>query len=89
VEYPETLSGPHIEATDIALHVDPALRLRTRTVCSTHDHGVAGNDRRGVQTNFRIDQVHLLIVIEAEIDNALLAECGNGNAGLASSAISR
>ena len=46
----------------------------TRPVRGADDHDVAGDERRGVQAELGGDEIDLLIVVELQIDDAVVAE---------------
>ncbi len=64
VEYPEALASPHIESADEAFHVGLALGYAAGPVRGADNHGIAGDNRRGVQSDFSGNQVDLLIVLK-------------------------
>ena len=74
MEDPESPAGSRVEAADIAFHIDSALGLFAGKVRCANDDGVAGNDRRSLKSDVGIDRIHRLIVVQAEIDDASIAE---------------
>src|SRR6266446_2718098 len=82
VEDPKAFAGLDVEPADVAFHIFPALGIRAGPVCSAHDHDVFGNGRGGVKAHFPGDQIHILVVIKLEIDDAFIPKGGGRNAGL-------
>ena len=82
MEDPETLPGPHVEAADVPLLVSPALGRGAGQVRGADDDDVPRDDGRRVEPNLAGDQVHLLIVFELQIDDAILPEAWHRHAGL-------
>ena len=82
VEDPEPLAGLDVVAADEALLVGLAPRRAAGSMRGADDHGIAGDDRRRMQPDIAGLQVHLLIVFQLQIDDAVLAETGDGMAGL-------
>ena len=60
---------------------------RRRTVRRADDDDVARDDGRGVEPDLAGDEIHLLVVFQLEIDDAVLPEAGTGAPVFASSAI--
>src|SRR6185295_11687369 len=82
VEDPETLSGARVVTADETFLVNAALRLSAGQMRRADDDDVLGDRRSGVQSHLADGQVDRLIVVLFQIDDALLAESGRGNAGL-------
>ena len=82
VEDPQPLARLDVESADVALFVALAARHAAGQVRGADDDGVPGDDRCGVQTNLAGDEVHDLIVVLLQIDDAVLAEARDRNAGL-------
>ena len=82
VEDPQPLPRPDIEAAHVAFLVAPALGIGAGPMRGADDDDVLGDERRRVQTDLAGDQIHFLIVVELQIDDAGLAERGDGNAVL-------
>ena len=82
MEDPQALAGADVERTHIAFLVSPALRHAAGQMRGADDNHVFGDGRGGVQTNLTGDQVHVLIVVQLQIDDAALAEAGHGNSCL-------
>ncbi len=82
VEDPQPLPCPDVEPADVTLVVDLAARHAAGHVRGADDHRVSCDDRRGVQANLAFDGVDDLIVVLLQIDNAILAEARDRNAGL-------
>ena len=76
------LPTPDVESADVALVVALAARHAAGQVRGADDDRVAGDDRRGVQADLAGDEVHDLIVVLLQIDDAALAEARDRNAGL-------
>ena len=89
MEDPEPLAGADVEAAHIPFSLlllfgtPPDLCAAPTITTFRRDGGV------GVQADLAGDQIHLLIVVQLEIDHAVLAETGTGTPVLASSAINR
>jgi hypothetical protein len=74
MERPQTLSGAHIEAADVTLHVGLAGRHAAGFVRRSHNDHVVRNDRRGVKTDFGTHRIDHLVVVILQIYDAILAE---------------
>ena len=59
-----------------------ALRRAARQVRGADDDDVLRDDRRRVQADLAGDRIDRLIVLQLQIDDAVLAEAGRGHAGL-------
>ena len=82
MEDPETLAGAHVESPDVTLHILLAPGYSARAVGCAHDDNVLRDDRGRVQSDFARDQIDLLIVVEFQIDNAILSEARHGGSCL-------
>ena len=77
VEDPQALARPHVEAADVALRVAPAAGVAARAEGGAHDDHVPGDGGRGVQPDFARDRIDVLVVVQLEVDDAVLAEAGD------------
>src|SRR5947207_13680678 len=82
MENPEALAGARIETTDVAFYVVFAFGNAARLVRRAHDDGVAGDDRRRMESDVGIHQIDSLIVIQLQIDGAVFAEAPHRKTGL-------
>ena len=82
VENPQPLAGARVVAADESFFVNPALGCTARQVGGADDDDVFRDDRRGVQAHLSGDDVDRLVVVLLEIDDAVFAEAGRGEAGL-------
>ena len=82
VEDPQPLAGLDVEPADVALLVGLAARHAAGQVRGADDDGVPGDDRRGVQADLAGDEIDRLIVVQLQIDDAVLAEARDRRAGL-------
>src|SRR5215510_614948 len=82
MENPEPLAGPHVEAANVTFYVSLAFWDGAGQVGCADDHGVACYNRGGVEADFSVDEIDLLIVIELQVDNTVFAEGRNGSACL-------
>ena len=82
VEDPEALAGLDVEAADVALRVRLAPRRVAGAVRGADDDDVARDDRAGVQSDLAGDRIDHLVVVLLEIDDAVLSEVADRNAGL-------
>src|SRR6185369_15347699 len=81
MEDPQPLACLDVEPTDVPLLVALAARYAAGQMRRPDDDGVSGDSRRGVQPNLASHEVHRLIVIQLEIDDATRAEARDRNAG--------
>ena len=77
MEHPEAAAGARIEAAHVAFLVALALRDAAREVRRADNDHVVHDDRRRVEANLAGDQVHRLVVVLLEVDEAVLAEGGD------------
>jgi hypothetical protein len=77
VENPQPLSGPHVVAADVPLHVGLAARDATGPVGGADDDDVVADHRSGMETDFAGDRVDFLIVLGLQVHHAVGAEAGN------------
>ena len=77
VEDPEALTGAHIEAAHVAFHIGLAVRHAAGEMCRSDNDDVVCNCGRGRKADITLDQIHGLIVVELEIDDAMAAEGRN------------
>src|SRR6185295_11204078 len=70
MENPQPSAGAHIEGADVALLICEAFRRAARKMRGADEDDIARHDRSGVQTDLAGDQIHGLIVIELQIDDA-------------------
>ena len=82
MENPEALSGAHIESAYVALHIRFALGIGSRAMRGANYDDIPGNHRRRLQSNFAVYQIDLLVVIQLQIHQAVLAESGYRYTGL-------
>ena len=74
MENPEPLAGLDVKAPHVSNRARRGgLASHCRMRGAHHDH-IPGDQRRGVQSDHRADQVEILIVILLQIDDAFLAE---------------
>ena len=57
------------------------LGAAARFVRRSDDHYVVGHHRRGMQPDFAGDEIHFLVVVELQIDDAVVAEARDRIAG--------
>ena len=77
VENPQPLARPHVVAAHVALVVAAAHRTAALGVRRADDHDVLDDDRRRVQTDVPGNRVHVLVVLELQIDAPAFAEVGH------------
>src|SRR5439155_1362755 len=82
VENPEALARADVIAPDETFLVFWALGCPARQVCGADDHRVPDHYGRGVEAYLARDEIHLLIVFQLQIDNAVVPEPGYRRAGL-------
>ena len=82
VEDPQTLAGSDVESAHVAFDVVFDFRRAGCPVRGADDHHIAGHHGRRVQPDFAGFEIDHLIVIELQIDDAVLPEARNRNAGL-------
>jgi len=82
VKDPEALPCSHVEAANVALLVPHALRRVALRMRGPDDDHVAGDDRRGVIPDVAGHQIHLLIIVLLQIDDTVVAEARDPDAGL-------
>ena len=80
VEDPHAPARLDVEPADVALLVALAARHAAGEVRGADDDGVAGDERRRVQPDLAGDEVHDLVVVQLQIDDAVLAEAGDRGA---------
>ena len=82
VENPEALARADVIASDETFLVFWALGCPARQVCGADDHRVPDHYGRCVEAYLARDEIHLLIVFQLQIDNAVVPEPGYRHAGL-------
>src|SRR5215472_4443750 len=73
MEDPETLAGASVESADVTFDVGLALRHAAASMCRSNDDHVAGHGWSCVKTHLAGYQIDLLIVIQLQIDDPILA----------------
>ena len=81
VEDPQALARAHVEAADVALLVAAALGIAAGSVRGADDDDVFRDRRRRVESDLARDEIHLLVVVFFQIDDAALAERRDRRAG--------
>ena len=76
VENPLAFSRSHVESANVALDVRSALGDAAHKVRGADDDHVFGDDGCGMEPDVAVNQIHVLIVVELQIDDAVLAEAG-------------
>src|SRR5438477_10926308 len=79
---PKTLAGPDIKATNVSFHVAFAFRIGAGLMRSTDNDDIACDDRCRLKPDLAAEQIDVLVVVEFEIDNTVLAEGSDRHAGL-------
>ena len=79
VEDPEAFAGPRVVTPDKALFVSSAYGCRSCQVGGTDDNDTIGHDRCRVEAYLTRDEIHLLVDLELQIDNAVVTEVSYGN----------
>src|SRR5262245_7595030 len=74
VKDPEPLAGTNVVAAHEPLLVRLAARIAPRGVSGAYDDRVAGDDRRCMQTDVSGVEIHRLVVLEFQIDDAALSK---------------
>ena len=82
VEDPQPLAGLHIEAAHIALGIVLDGWVVAGGVGGADDDHVARDGGGAVQADIGLHQVEILVVFQLQVDNAIDAEGGIGDAGL-------
>src|SRR5437588_3340800 len=82
MENPEALSSPDIESSDVALHILFTHRNAAGFVRRSDDHRVARDDRCGMESDVRAQQIDFLIILQLQIDATVPAEARYHIAGL-------
>src|SRR4029077_13578948 len=72
VEDPQPLAGPYVEAADVAFFVTTAFRIGARLVRGADDDHVLRHRGRRVQPDVTGDEIHGLVVVQLQIDDAVL-----------------
>src|SRR5271165_1511020 len=81
VKDPQTFSGVYVVAANVAFDVLVAFRNAAGAMRGADDDDVVGDHGRGVQADVGAQGVDLLVVVFLEIDRAVFAEAGDGDAG--------
>ena len=76
MEDPEAFARADVVSTDEAFFVSTALGRPTRQVRRAHNDRVSGHDRRGVQTDLAGNEIHCLVHLLLEIDDAVFSKPG-------------
>src|SRR5207247_10615047 len=76
---PGPLAGSRVEPANVAFLVAPALGGTARQVGRADDDDVVHDNWRSVEANLARDRIHLLIIFKLHIDDAFLAQRGNGS----------
>ena len=79
---PEPLAGAHVEPADEAFYVGLALRDAAGPMRCSHNDDIIGHHWRRVQADFSGHQVDFLIVVQLQIDDAIVAEAWHQIPGL-------
>src|SRR6202521_5323932 len=82
MEDPQALARAHVEAAYIALLVRLAARRAAGQMRGADDDDVLRDDRRRVQADLTLHEVHDLVIVLLQIDDAVLAEPRHERAGL-------
>ena len=73
----------HVESADVALHVGLALAALPPDLCAAPTITVSpATTGVACKPDLAGDQIDLLIVVKLQIDDAVVAEAGDGSAGL-------
>ncbi len=82
MEDPQALAGAHVESAHVALHIFFRLGRPARQVRGADDDGVVADDGSGVEADVRGLEIHHLIVVLLQVDDAFVAKALNGDACL-------
>jgi hypothetical protein len=80
VKNPQPLAGADVEAAHIAFHIGFAPRPSAREVRRADNNHAVRHGRRRCQADVGLHQIHGLIVIQFQVDDAMFAETGDGYA---------
>ncbi len=78
VEDPQALAGAHVEAAHKAFHIGSRARHAAGAMGRADNDYVLRDNRSRVQPNFAGDEIHFLIVVGLQIDDAVGAEARDG-----------
>jgi hypothetical protein len=81
VKDPETLAGLHVESAHVPPGIVHCPRRSAEAMRGADDDHVAGNERRRVQADIRGGEIQILVVVELQVDDAAVPECGERLAG--------
>src|SRR5439155_26028081 len=70
------LACPHVESANVTLRVRFALGDSGGSVRGADNHDVLSDDRRRMESDFTGGEIDFLIVIELQIDGAIVSEAG-------------